>query len=342
MYLAIEKPEDKKLVFSEFVNKERYDYFSNGFKIFNPLRLIYLDCSDIARLTTEILEETKISKKDIVIRDKFSLLLSKFKSWIDKWKHIFKAIDNENYITKTISNEIITNKYFCLIYNLRNYEQHQGSAISYYNDTNDKPLEIYFADITKLIDFQNGSWKQNFTKHWSNINEVSLNPILIDLAKVTNKLNKDFSKKLLELHPTLLKILFDFKILSNEINILKNQKYFLFDKMPSDGIANFTKMLDNELITYLLTLVYKSFTGCTPYIEKTNRSFEIKTIPNVPNKYPIITLPQKYSIDKKGIVWVELLFTTDLITHNFKGIYAVDGLDVDNYTNMIDTLKVSK
>lgn len=169
MYLGYENSNKKNELeppeIVKFNNKDRYDYFINCCDAYTPLRMVYLDCSDVVRLTNDIIEETKNNKNNEIVSDKISLLLSKFKSWIDKWKLIFHKAGYSRYVPSIIDKTLIKDKNFCLIYNLRNYQQHEGSAISYYNDTVNEPLYIHFTEMSKLISFQkNQKWKNHFLK----------------------------------------------------------------------------------------------------------------------------------------------------------------------------------
>lgn len=346
MYLGYENSNKKNELeppeIVKFNNKDRYDYFINCCDAYTPLRMVYLDCSDVVRLTNDIIEETKNNKNNEIVSDKISLLLSKFKSWIDKWKLIFHKAGYSRYVPSIIDKTLIKDKNFCLIYNLRNYQQHEGSAISYYNDTVNEPLYIHFTEMSKLISFQkNQKWKNNFLKHWDGVNDVTLNLIFVDLANTINNLNNKFSRKLLQKNTTLLKMIFDLKVLSTECNLKKPDKFYLFDEKPKNGIVDFRKMFDVELIDHLLTLSYRIFESPSLNVEKVNRNFEMNIEPNSTSKHPYVKLPYIYSMDKDKIGWVEIVFIQKIRENKCVSIYAPNKLDSEDHKKILQMYEES-
>lgn len=255
MYLGYE--ENNKLKFKEYTNKEDEILFEKAQEEFAYLYKLCIEFNDINRLNEKLknLCTKKYEEADIQsIQDTVTLYFTKIKNYFEKWKNKFNnKVEKQFY--KELENKYKKQKEFLLVYYLRNYEQHNGWIISYFKNTLEKNIELYFADLQDLLEKNrmNVEDRTLFDIEFPNKN-IEIN--IIDLLNKFTQIIKKFNKEIIQLYfinnP---EKLFYYTTLYSLLKACLNKEegeIYLFKELPNKKEINFTKMIKSYYLNQIL------------------------------------------------------------------------------------------
>ena len=255
MYLGYK--ENNKLKFKKYTNKEDEILFKKSQEEFSYLYKLCIEFEDINRLNNKLnfLCMKKYEEADIQsIQDTVTLYFTKIKNYFEKWKNRFNNEVEKRYYNE-LEKEYKKKKEFLLVYYLRNYEQHNGWIISYFKDTLEKNIELYFVDLTDLLEKNriNVEDRALFDTEFPDKNiKINIIDLLNKFTQIIKKFNEDIIQIYFIYNPEKLYYCTTLYSLLKACLNKEEGEIYMFEELPNEMEINFTKMIKSYYLNQIL------------------------------------------------------------------------------------------